>query len=143
MKKYTQKEFDEIPRDENKIKNCPTGDYTAIEKTPERCSFGKRCSFGEWCSFGERCSFGKECKAKNPIWGFMYAPTFEIEGRIYPPTCVRDHWAERLGRFGILVGCSCYEAIWERIKPKMREVMAWDGWSVCERMILESWAKEK
>ena len=149
MKKYTQSEFDAIPRNENGIKICPTGDYSAIKNISEacsfgeRCSFGKGCSFGEWCSFGERCSFGKECKAISPYWGFMSAPKFEIEGRIYPPACARDHWAERLARFNIVAGDACYDAVWERIKPKMREVLAWDGWSACERMILESWADDK
>ena len=59
MKKYTQEEFDAIERDEYGIKNCPTGDYTAIK------NFGERCSFGEWCSFGERCRFGKTCNFEN------------------------------------------------------------------------------
>ena len=54
-KKYTQKQFDSFPRDELGIKQCPSGDYSAIEK------FGKWFSFGEWCSFGEGCSFGKGC----------------------------------------------------------------------------------
>ena len=47
MKKYTQEEFDAIERDEYGIKNCPTGDYTAIK------NFGNGCSFGEVCRFGE------------------------------------------------------------------------------------------
>ena len=131
LKKYTQSEFDAIPRNENGIKICPTGDYSAIK------------NISEACSFGERCSFGKECKAISPYWGFMSAPKFEIEGRIYPPACARDHWAERLARFNIVAGDACYDAVWERIKPKMREVLAWDGWSACERMILESWADDK
>ena len=51
MKKYTQEEFDAIERDEYGIKNCPTGDYTAIKNFSEWCSFGERCSFGALCSF--------------------------------------------------------------------------------------------
>lgn len=43
MKKYTQKEFDAIERDEHGIKHCQSGDYSEIK------------NFGEWCSFGERC----------------------------------------------------------------------------------------
>ena len=50
MKKYTQEEFDAIERDEQGVKQCPTGDYTAITR------FGEWCSFGEWCRFGEGCS---------------------------------------------------------------------------------------
>ena len=73
MKKYTQEEFDRFPVDERGRKQCPSGDYTLIQKFPEccsfgewcsfgeRCSFGKCCSFGKWCSFGERCSFGGCC----------------------------------------------------------------------------------
>ena len=65
MKKYTQEEFDAIERDEYGIKNCPSGDYTAIKNLCKWCSFGERCSLGEWCSFGERCSFGKGCDFEN------------------------------------------------------------------------------
>ena len=31
MKKYTQAEFDAIPKDMNGKKNCPSGDYTQIK----------------------------------------------------------------------------------------------------------------
>ena len=62
MKKYTQEEFDAIPRDEQGVKQCPTGDYTAITRFGEGCSFGYRCRFGEGCSFGYRCSFGEWCR---------------------------------------------------------------------------------
>ena len=67
MKKYTQEEFDQFPADECGYKQCPSGDYTLIQKFPEYCSFGEdcsfggRCSFGEWCSFDGRCSFGEDC----------------------------------------------------------------------------------
>lgn len=62
MKKYTQEEFDAIERDEYGIKNCPTGDYTAIKIFGEECIFGALCRFGEECSFGEWCSFGERCR---------------------------------------------------------------------------------
>ena len=55
LKKYTQEEFDAIPVDENGIKHCPTGDYTAIDRFGEYCSFGAACRFGEYCSFGAHC----------------------------------------------------------------------------------------
>ena len=61
MKKYTQEEFDAIPVDENGIKHCPTGDYTAINRFGAVCSFGAYCRFGAGCSFGARCSFGAGC----------------------------------------------------------------------------------
>ena len=61
MKKYTQEEFDAIPVDENGIRHCPTGDYTAIDRFGEGCSFGAACSFGAHCSFDEGCSFGEDC----------------------------------------------------------------------------------
>lgn len=55
MKKYTQEDFDRFPVDERGRKQCPSGDYTLIQKFPECCSFGERCSFGEWC----KCEFGE------------------------------------------------------------------------------------
>lgn len=55
MKKYTQEEFDRFPVDERGRKQCPSGDYTLIQKFPEWCSFGECCSFGEWC----KCEFGE------------------------------------------------------------------------------------
>lgn len=61
MKKYTQAEFDAIPVDENGIRHCPTGDYTAINRFDEICSFGAGCSFSAVCSFGAGCSFGEIC----------------------------------------------------------------------------------
>lgn len=51
MKKYTQAEFDAIPRDEYGIKYCESGDYTEV------LEFGGWCSFGADCIFGENCSF--------------------------------------------------------------------------------------
>ena len=42
MKKYTQEEFDAIPRDEQGVKQCPTGDYTAITRFGEGCRFGPK-----------------------------------------------------------------------------------------------------
>lgn len=61
MKKYTQAEFDAIPVDENGIRHCPTGDYTAINRFGAACRFGECCSFGTGCSFGAHCSFGEYC----------------------------------------------------------------------------------
>ena len=61
MKKYTQAEFDAIPVDENGIRHCPTGDYTAINRFGAHCSFGAGCSFGAHCRFGAGCSFSAVC----------------------------------------------------------------------------------
>ncbi|MGL5980771.1 MAG: zinc finger CCCH domain-containing protein [Phocaeicola sp.] len=78
MKKFTQEDFDNFEIIDG-YRQCPTGDYTNIEKFGsccsfsllcsfgERCFFGKECLFGDWCSFGGfssfkgRCSFGGEC----------------------------------------------------------------------------------
>lgn len=49
MKKYTQAEFDAIPRDDHGVKHCPTGDYSAIKYIPEWCRFAEGCK----CEFGE------------------------------------------------------------------------------------------
>ena len=54
MKKYTQSEFDALPRNEAGVKVCPVGDYTDVKNFGERCSFGEQCGFGEQC----RCEFG-------------------------------------------------------------------------------------
>ena len=62
MKKYTQAEFDAIPVDENGIRHCPTGDYTAINRFGEACRFGECCRFGAHCSFGAGCGFGAGCR---------------------------------------------------------------------------------
>ena len=62
---YTQEEFDEIPRDEDGMKNCPTGDYTQIHKFPHMCIFGPKSRFGAksyfgaWSFFGDESYFGK------------------------------------------------------------------------------------
>lgn len=89
MKKYTQEEFDRFPVDERGRKQCPSGDYTLIQKFPERCSFGKWCSFGEWC----KCEFGE--------FTAMYtAGGFGSEGR----TTYFFHMADE----SICVRCGCF-----------------------------------
>lgn len=95
MKKYTQEEFDRFPVDERGRKQCPSGDYTLIQKFPEYCSFGERCSFGEWCSFGERC------KCEFGEFTAMYtAGGFGSEGR----TTYFFHMADG----SICVRCGCF-----------------------------------
>ena len=60
MKKYTQAEFDAIPVDENGIRHCPTGDYTAINRFGAHCSFGAHCicEFGQFVSMLSAGGFG-------------------------------------------------------------------------------------
>ena len=95
MKKYTQEEFDQFPVDERGRKQCPSGDYTLIQKFPERCSFG------EWCSFGECCSFGEWCKCEFGEFTAMHiAGGFGSEGR----TTYFFHMADG----SICVRCGCF-----------------------------------
>jgi len=60
MEKYTQADFDKF-KVIGGIKQCPTGDYSAITIFAEGCSFAEHCSFAEGCSFAEHCSFAKGC----------------------------------------------------------------------------------
>ncbi len=59
MKKYTLADLRTFERNENGFIICPAGDYTAIEKFPERCIFGERCSFGEDCKCEQNYEFEK------------------------------------------------------------------------------------
>lgn len=61
MKKYTEKDLEAFERNEQGWLICPSGDYTAINVFPAKCSFDRGCSFGAWCSFGEYCRFGECC----------------------------------------------------------------------------------
>ena len=137
MKKFTQKQFDGLPRDEGGIKQCPTGDYAAIKKFPEWCSFGKWCSFGEGCSFGEWCSFGKWCKATSPLWDYVFEPPFQTEGKILPTEQARGYWEERLG----VQLPGCYAEIEKLIVPKLPDILKRTDLTKCERRVLESWQK--
>ena len=83
MKKYTQAEFDAIPVDENGIKRCPTGDYTAINR------FGGDCRFGEGCI----CEFGQFVSMLS-VGGFG--------------SCGRTTYFFRLSDGRICVRCGCF-----------------------------------
>ena len=120
MKKYTQQEFEEIIRDEYGIKNCPTGDYTAIR------------------SFGEGCSFGKGCSAKSPFWSFVYEPPFETTGKIYPTASARKYWQARLN----LDLSGCYGDIEKVVAPLIPDILKRTDLTACERRIIESWKGE-
>ena len=102
MKKYTQEEFDALPRDEYGIKRCPSGDYSAIK------SFGKCCSFGEWCRFGKgcKCEFGEFTK-------MLTAGGFGSVGR--------TTYFFLLNSGEICVRCGCFADTLEAWETKVRE----------------------
>ena len=52
MKRYTQKEFDGFPVIGG-AKQCPTGDYTAVDFNGARSSIGARSNIGAWSHIGE------------------------------------------------------------------------------------------
>ena len=95
MKSYTQEEFDKFLVIEG-IKQCPTGNYTAIKYFTEKCSFSEECSFSEgsifverckfagWCKFAEWCSFGKWCHFSA---GCTFAEGCNFGGCIFTGTC--------------------------------------------------------
>ena len=60
MRILTQKDIDEWPINEDRVKefpaNCSFGKWSRFG---ERSSFGEGCSFGKESSFGEGCSFGE------------------------------------------------------------------------------------
>ena len=129
MKEFTQKQFDAIKRNESGIKECPSGDYTAISRFGAGCSFGKGCSFGEWCRFG------KGCLAISPYWSFVYEPPFETTGKIYPTEAARGYWEEQL-RISLR---GCYSEIEERVKSEIPDILKRKDLTKCERRIIASW----
>ena len=126
MKKYTQQEFKELTRDEYGIKNCPTGDYTAIR------------IFGDRCSFGQGCSFGEGCRAKSPFWSFVYEPPFETTSKIYPTALAREYWQSRLG----IDLAGCYKDIEKVVTLLIPDILTRTDLTACERRIIESWKGE-
>lgn len=120
MKKYTQAEFDAIPVDENGIRHCPTGDYTAINRFDAVCSFGAGCSFGAHCSFGVVCSFGARCRfGAHCICEFgqfvsmLSAGGFGSEGRTTYFFLLAD------GR--ICVRCGCFSGTLDEWAAKVKQ----------------------
>ena len=99
MKKVTQEMFDAFEVIYG-VKQCPSGDYSAIRRFNERCSFGKRCSFGEWCSFGEGCSFENGHKAVDRIQPFYKFSGFS--SRQMSETYIFNSMD------GIFVRCGCF-----------------------------------
>jgi len=113
---------------------CLLGNYCSLG---EGCTLGRECTLGRGCKLGEGCSLGKGCKAKSIYWGYMYPPTFEIEGKILPPNTCKKYWEKRLG----IKLSGCYKNIEKIVKPHLDEWLKLDKWTDCERMILESWKK--
>ena len=73
MKMYTIDDLKNFERNSNGYLICPTGDYMAIKKFPNRCyfpyggefentTFGDGCRFGAKSTFGDYCGFGDNCK---------------------------------------------------------------------------------
>ena len=108
MRKYTQEEFDQFPADECGYKQCPSGDYTLIQKFPEYCSFG------DWCSFGECCSFGERCKCEFGEFQAMYTVGgFGSEGR----TTYFFHMVDG----SICVRCGCFTGTIDEWESKVKK----------------------
>ena len=114
MKKYTQAEFDAIPVDENGIRHCPTGDYTAIKRFGEVCRFGAGCRFGAACSFGGGCSFGAHCICEfGQFVSMLSAGGFGSFGRTTYFFLLSD------GR--ICVRCGCFAGTLDEWAAKVKE----------------------
>lgn len=108
MRKYTQEEFDQFPADECGYKQCPSGDYTLIQKFPEYCSFG------DWCSFGGCCSFGERCKCEFGEFQAMYTVGgFGSEGR----TTYFFHMVDG----SICVRCGCFTGTIDEWESKVKK----------------------
>ena len=99
MKKVTQEMFDDFEVIYG-VKQCPSGDYSAIRRFNELCSFGKGCSFGEECSFGEGCSFENGHKAVDRIQPFYKFSGFS--SRQMSETYIFNSMG------GIFVRCGCF-----------------------------------
>ena len=80
MKMYTIDDLKNFERNSNGYLICPTGDYMAIKKFPNRCyfpyggefentTFGDGCRFGAKSTFGDYCGFGDNCKFENTTFG--------------------------------------------------------------------------
>lgn len=133
MKKYTHADFDAFEVIDG-IKQCPSGDYSAIQVFSDRCSFGEGCSFGKGCSFGEDCSFGKGC-------------SFEGKGEYIGdyPFLAFVGFGSRIGskvyffnlQDGIYVRCGCWlsdiAGFRERVKEKNADAMYLDLCDLVER----------
>lgn len=139
MKKYTQADFDAFEVIDG-IKQCPSGDYSAIQVFSDRCAFGECCSFGRCCSFGERCSFGEKCS-------FGERCSFEGKGEYIGdyPFLAFVGFGSRIGskvyffnlQDGIYVRCGCWlsdiAGFRERVKAENADAMYLDLCDLVER----------
>ena len=101
MKKYTQKDFDKFKVIDG-IKQCPSGDYSAID------AFAEGCSFAEWCSFAENIKI----EDGHKLISFIGI----------------DRIGSRLGKTyffncedGLFVRCGCWFGTIEDFKQRVRE----------------------
>jgi hypothetical protein len=60
MKAYTQQEFNSL-HVVNGVRQCLTGDYSAVQDFSGFCTFDENCVFINQYAFDEGCSFGLEC----------------------------------------------------------------------------------
>ena len=121
MKKYTQADFDAFEVID-RIKQCPSGDYSDIQVFSDRCSFGEDCSFGEECSFE-----GKgEYIGDYPFLAFVGFGS-RIGSKVYFFN-LQD---------GIYVRCGCWlsdiAGFRERVKEKNADAMYLDLCDLVER----------
>lgn len=127
MKKYTQADFDAFEVIDG-IKQCPSGDYSAIQVFSDRCSFGEGCSFGDRCSFGEGCSFEEkgEYIGDYPFLAFVGFGS-RIGSKVYFFN-LQD---------GIYVRCGCWlsdiAGFRERVKAENADAMYLDLCDLVER----------
>ena len=151
MKKYTQADLDAF-RVIDGIKQCPSGDYSAIQVFSDRCFFGACCSFGEGCSFSEKCSFGAWCSfGKGCSFGeycsFGACCSFEEKGEYIGdyPFMAFVGFGSRIGskvyffnlQDGIYVRCGCWlsdiAGFRERVKAENADAMYLDLCDLVER----------
>ena len=98
IKKYTQEEFNKLPRNIYGTKYCPPGDYTEINAFlyncvfADRSIFGSNCRFGSWCHFGSYCTFKENCKFEDRC-KFGIGCKFET-GCNFGIGCVFAEWCE-------------------------------------------------
>ena len=104
LRKYTQAEFDAIPRDRKGRKICPPGDYTSIKFFPEKTCFGPYSKFAEnskferFCHVGPGSVFGKNCQ---------FAMLFRSgDDCIFNEGCSIGSWSKFGARTRMRVGCS-------------------------------------
>ena len=115
MKVFTQAEFDALPV-VGGYKQCPTGDYTAINSFGDRCRFGAGCSFGAWCSFGAGCRFGEGCSFEGGHKAKSDYPLMAIAGAGSDNRTTYFFNTED----GIIVRSGCFKGTLAEFREKVR-----------------------